>query len=105
MEKDFFMLKRIYRLFALAVLASALAGCGTLFGRSSGGYYGPEYYSGTAYNFGLLFGADENNRGYFPATLWCWASIACPVLTVYSMPVDFVVDTVMLPCDIYEATR
>lgn len=63
------MLKRIYRLFALAVLASALAGCGTLFGRSSGGYYGPEYYSGTAYNFGLLFGADENNRGYFPATL------------------------------------
>jgi uncharacterized protein YceK len=99
------MFKRIYRIFALAVLASALVGCGTLFGRSAGGSYGPDYYSGTAYNFGLLFGSDELNRGYFPATLWCWASIACPVLTVYSMPVDFVVDTVMLPRDIYEATR
>lgn len=98
------MLKRIYRIFALAVLASALAGYGTLFGRSSGGYYGSEYYSGTAYNFGLLFGADENNRGYFPATLWCWASIACPILTVYSLPVDFAVDTVMLQYDVYQAT-
>jgi len=99
------MLKPISRLFVLAVLVSALAGCGTLFGRASGSYFGPDYYSGTAYNFGLLFGSDDLNRGYFPATLWCWASIACPVLTVYSMPVDFVVDTVMLPRDLYEAER
>ncbi|CAE6884186.1 conserved protein of unknown function [Ectopseudomonas oleovorans] len=104
MEKDF-MLKRIYRISALAILVSALSGCGTLFGRSSSSHFGPDYYSGTAYNFGLLFGSDELNRGYFPATLWCWASIACPVLTVYSMPVDFVVDTAMLPRDIYEARR
>ena len=99
------MLKRIYRISALAILVSAVSGCGTLVGRSSSSHFGPDYYSGTAYNFGLLFGSDELNRGYFPATLWCWASIACPVLTVYSMPVDFVVDTAMLPRDIYEARR
>jgi len=99
------MFKRIYRIFALAVLASALAGCGTLFGRSAGGYHGPDYYTGTAYDLGLLFGADELNRGYFPATLWCWASIACPVLTLYSLPVDVVVDTVMLPYEVYQSTQ
>ncbi|UYP29331.1 YceK/YidQ family lipoprotein [Pseudomonas sp. Z8(2022)] len=98
------MLKPIYRIFALSVLVSAVAGCGTLFGRN-GSYYGPDYYSGTAYDFGVLFGSDEVNRGYFPATAWCWLSVVCPVLTVFSLPVDAAVDTVMLPHDIHQANK
>jgi len=57
------------------------------------------------YDFGVLLGSDEVNRGYFPATAWCWLSVVCPVLTVFSLPVDAAVDTVMLPHDIYQANK
>ncbi|VXC46613.1 conserved hypothetical protein [Pseudomonas sp. 8Z] len=96
------MRERIARILALGVLLCTLTGCGTLFGRAASSTSGPDYYRGTAHDFGLLFGSERLNRGYFPATLWCWASVACPILTLYSLPADIVVDTVALPYDIYQ---
>jgi uncharacterized protein YceK len=98
------MYRLLGRIFALTVLLSVLSGCGTLFGRG-GEYYAPDYYKGTSYDLELLFNGDGVNRGYFPATLWCWISIACPVVTVLSLPIDVVADTLLLPHDARQAAR
>ena len=93
------MLKRC-QLFLMIVSLSIIAGCGTLVTRSDP-YYATQYYKGTHMDLALLFNGDSLNSSYVPFTLWCWLSIICPVATVYSLPVDIAVDTVLIPYDAY----
>jgi uncharacterized protein YceK len=80
------------------LLTGTLSGCGTAISRSDNqSWTNDTYYKGVQADVKLLTG--NVNTGYFPATLFCWMSIVCPVVTIVSMPVDAVIDTVALPFD------
>ncbi|WP_256544608.1 YceK/YidQ family lipoprotein [Pseudomonas sp. 37 R 15] len=92
-------LKRL-ALIVLLGLATLTVGCGTLVGRgkssktySSSGYY----YVGVQYDWRLLTLESRGSYDYVPE--FCYLSVVCPFATLLSMPVDFVVDTVMLYSD------
>ena len=83
-------------LFLLLILS--ITGCGTISNRVETHDYSANYYKGTQFDFQLLF-FGEGVGGSLSAI--CWFSIACPVLTVLSIPADIVVDTILLPYDIH----
>ncbi|MFV3305808.1 YceK/YidQ family lipoprotein [Pseudomonas sp. NY15181] len=62
-----------------------------------------DYFKSTQGNVKLLTG--EVDTGYFPATAFCWMSIACPIVSILTLPADAVVDVVALPHDYYAAQR
>lgn len=78
-----------------------LAGCGTVVARMDDKIHWTDdaYFKSTQANVKLLVG--EVDTGYFPATAFCWMSIACPVVSILTLPVDAVVDVVALPHDYY----
>lgn len=92
-------LRVCFLLFAVLVLS----GCGTVIARSSGstpyGLISENYYVGTKADTKLLTGG--LGTGYDYTTIYCWMSVVCPVAVIYSLPVDIVVDTLLLPYDIY----
>lgn len=75
------------------------AGCGTLFERSEMPRMGrgDNYYIGVQYDWRLL--TFESYGSYDYRSMFCYLSVVCPFVTLLSMPVDFVVDTVMLYSD------
>jgi uncharacterized protein YceK len=89
------------RLFALTVfgLVTMAVGCGTLVerGASSKTYHDSDYYPGVKYDWNLL--ALEGQGSYDPMPTLCYLSIVCPFMTLVSMPVDLVIDTLMLYSD------
>ncbi|AMB84027.1 hypothetical protein AWM79_01370 [Pseudomonas agarici] len=93
------ILKRL-ALIMLCGLAISSAGCGTLVerGESSKTYHrSGHYYVGVQYDWRLL--TLEGAGGYDPIPTYCYLIIVCPFATLLSMPVDFLVDTVMLYSD------
>lgn len=93
------VLKRLL-LIALFGLVAITAGCGTLVerGESSKVYSNSgHYYAGVRYDWRLLSLEGRGSYDYVP--MFCYLSIVCPFATLLSMPVDFVVDTVMLYSD------
>ncbi|WP_347900693.1 YceK/YidQ family lipoprotein [Pseudomonas purpurea] len=81
----------------LTLCAFALSGCGTLIARGDNAYSQFDYYKGTRENVQLLTtlgGADD----VLPTQI-CWMTVVCPVIAIFSLPVDVVVDTVLLPYD------
>ncbi|PKM04354.1 MAG: YceK/YidQ family lipoprotein [Gammaproteobacteria bacterium HGW-Gammaproteobacteria-6] len=94
---------KLLRTFVLTVSLGMFVGCGTFAARVDGYPY-TDYYKATHLDFSLLFNGDSVNKGYVPATLWCWLSVACPVITLYSLPVDIAVDTLLIPYDAYKAS-
>ncbi|MCP1625661.1 YceK/YidQ family lipoprotein [Pseudomonas nitroreducens] len=80
------------------LLTGTLSGCGTMIARvDDHGWTNDTYYKGVQADAKLLTG--NISTGYAPITLFCWISIVCPVVTIVSMPVDAVIDTVALPFD------
>lgn len=84
---------------ALAGFVTALAGCGTFFGRTSGHV---DIYPGLKQD-GAFLGVTGVNEPYNPsaaATLICYMTIICVPVTLLSVPVDAAIDTVLLPIDL-----
>lgn len=80
------------------LIASAISGCGTVITRVDNNHWTHDtYYKGLQADAKLLTG--NVSTGYAPVTLFCWMSIVCPIVTVVSMPVDALVDTLALPFD------
>ncbi|MNG18877.1 hypothetical protein D3C84_1029810 [compost metagenome] len=74
-----------------------LSGCGALFERTDHSRPTMEYYQGIKYDWDLL--TLKGRGGYDPMPTLCYLSLGCPLLTLVSIPVDFVVDTTALPFD------
>lgn len=80
------------------LLTGTLSGCGTVIARVDNNHWTNDtYYKGVQADAKLLTG--HLNTGYAPIEALCWISIACPVLTLISMPMDALIDTVALPFD------
>ena len=79
-------MKHLLRCVWIALLAVA-GGCGTLTGREgeNGALPVETYKSGN------------------PGTVVCWFSVVCPVLAVVSLPLDALIDTLLLPADLRAA--
>ena len=93
------VLKRLV-LIVLFGLVTITGGCGTLVerGESSKVYSSSgHYYVGVQYDWRLLSLEGSGSYDYVP--MFCYLSIVCPFATLLSMPVDFLVDTVMLYSD------
>jgi uncharacterized protein YceK len=89
-------LKWILRAGLLAALVPELVGCGTMIGRVSNGMSDVDYYKGVDGNLQLLGVRGKESK---PAAIICYFMIVCPLITVVSLPVDAVLDTVLLPVD------
>ncbi len=93
------MLKRMMFIPLLAVVFS-IVGCGTLIERDASSKKGSSsnyYYPAIQYDWDMLTLKSRGSYDYTPA--FCYLSIACPFIIVLGMPVDFVVDTMLLHSD------
>ncbi|WP_455233438.1 hypothetical protein [Geopseudomonas aromaticivorans] len=85
----------------LFAVALTLTGCGTYMERGGSAHIGyPDtYYKGTQASVKVLTFGGQGYDGY--TSMFCWLSIVCPVAMIATLPVDVVVDTVLLPVDHY----
>ena len=79
------------------MLVMALSGCGTFMGRvdPSGNESDGDYYISARTDLRTLGFAEGGNKAMFP----CLLTLICPVVVAFSIPVDAVVDTLMIPRD------
>lgn len=93
------VLKR-FCLIVLISLVTLIAGCGTLAQRGDASKIynkSDDYYVGVQYDWRLLTLEGTGSYDYLP--MFCYLSVVCPFVILASMPIDFVVDTVMLYSD------
>ncbi|MFS2200612.1 YceK/YidQ family lipoprotein [Pseudomonas sp. Pseusp3] len=93
------VLKRMMVIPLLGVVFS-IVGCGTLIERDASSrknYSSNYYYPAIQYDWAML--TLEGRGGYDYTPVACYLSIACPFIVVLGMPVDFVVDTMLLHSD------
>lgn len=87
------------RTMVMVILILSLTGCGTISGRlGDARMVGTDYYIGANTDFQTL-GASGGNKNM----LGCYLSIVCPLFVIASVPVDAVIDTVLLPIDYLRA--
>ncbi|MFY1018184.1 YceK/YidQ family lipoprotein [Ectopseudomonas khazarica] len=96
-------MKHLLRGVWIALLA-VVGGCGTLTGREGeNGALPVETYksvNGDLYLLGMRPGPSGSGN---PGTVVCWFSVVCPVLAVVSLPLDALIDTLLLPADLRAA--
>lgn len=95
----FGVLKRAMYIWLFSI-AFFIAGCGTLIERSPSSqksYSSNYYYPAIQYDWAML--TLEGRGGYDITPTLCYLSIACPIIIILGMPVDFVVDTALLYSD------
>ncbi|QFT20284.1 hypothetical protein FIV02_01705 [Pseudomonas sp. THAF187a] len=96
-------MKHLLRCVWIALLA-VVGGCGTLTGREGeNGALPVETYksvNGDLYLLGMRPGPSGSGN---PETVVCWFSVVCPVLAVVSLPLDALIDTLLLPADLRAA--
>lgn len=96
-------MKHLLRCVWIALLA-VVGGCGTLTGREGeNGALPVETYksvNGDLYLLGMRPGPSGSGN---PGTVVCWFSVVCPVLAVVSLPLDALIDTLLLPADLRAA--
>ncbi|WP_417312268.1 YceK/YidQ family lipoprotein [Ectopseudomonas khazarica] len=96
-------MKHLLRCVWISLLAVA-GGCGTLTGREGeNGALPVETYksvNGDLYLLGMRPGPSGSGN---PGTVVCWFSVVCPVLAVVSLPLDALIDTLLLPADLRAA--
>lgn len=88
---------RLTHLALITLLSLLLNACGTVLGRDKGNDSAPDFYKGTAADLRLL-GVNSSGEAH-GATVFCWISVVCPLLTLVSLPIDAVLDTLLLPID------
>ncbi len=47
----------------------------------------------------LLLGLDDHTGEASGEMVFCWMSVVCPLFTLISLPVDIILDTLLLPYD------
>lgn len=89
-------LARVLVLLMLVAQLFLTTGCGTIAerGKPSSASRGDDYYIGTQYDWRLLTLEGTGTYDYIP--MFCYLSVVCPFVILFSMPVDFVIDTAML---------
>lgn len=85
------------RLMFLIIVSCLISGCGTLFGRNGITADSPSLYKGVRADIYVL--SMQTSRDNGGAAIVCYMSVVCPILTVASLPIDVVIDTVLLPID------
>lgn len=85
------------KLVLLIAVSFLTSGCGTLFGRNGITANSPQYYKGVSADMYVL--SMQTSRDNGAAAILCYMSLVCPIFTVASLPVDAVIDTVLLPID------
>lgn len=85
------------------MLVMALSGCGTFMGRidPSGNESDGDYYISTRTDLRTLGFTEGGNKIMFV----CLITLVCPVAVAFSIPVDAVVDTLMIPRDYFYADQ
>ena len=84
----------------LLVAVLSIVGCGTLIERdaySQKNHDSNYYYPGIQYDWAMLTLKGRGGYDYTPE--FCYLSIVCPFIIVLGMPVDFIVDTMLLHSD------
>jgi uncharacterized protein YceK len=90
-------MQRFTRLALSTLLSLQLNACGTVLGRDKNTSDSPDFYKGAAADLRLL-GVNSSGEAH-GATVFCWISVVCPLLTLVSLPIDAVLDTLLLPID------
>lgn len=49
----------------------------------------------------MLLGLNNTNKEMNGATVACWIMVACPVITLVSLPIDISIDTLLVPYDAF----
>lgn len=95
------MTRFIVRLALVGLLASSIVGCGTYVARIEDKPFASsaDYYRGTKTVLSVLVFKDTYSA------MFCYAIIVCPIVLLVSIPIDFVVDTLLLPYDYVYADR
>ncbi|MGE8497119.1 MAG: YceK/YidQ family lipoprotein [Pseudomonas sp.] len=81
-------------------MSLVMAGCGTVVGRMHEGEPAVDTYKGVNSDLHLIGLRPGPSGSGNAASIMCLISLVCPVLVVVSLPVDAVVDTLLLPADI-----
>jgi uncharacterized protein YceK len=93
------MIRRLAGIVAALLLASFISGCGTYTVRVNDAYKKANYYKGTIASLRVL----SFQEGYM--SMFCYATIICPVVVLIALPVDIVVDTLLVPYDYMRRNR
>ena len=97
-------MRHVLRCMLVMMTLVLLAGCGTLLGRDGKGAAAPvDTYKSVNTDLYLLGTRPGPSGSGNAGTVVCWFSIVCPLLVVVSLPVDAVIDTLLLPADLLEA--
>lgn len=97
-------MKHLLRCVWISLLA-VTGGCGTLTGREGeNGALPVETYKSVNSDLYLLGMRPGPSGSGNAGTVVCWFSVVCPVLAVVSLPLDALIDTLLLPADL-RATR
>jgi uncharacterized protein YceK len=98
-SKEMIVLQRMMFIPLLVVVLSMVS-CGTLIARDASSqkkHDSNHYYPGIQYDWEVL---TLKGRGSYDCTPeFCCLSIVCPFIVVLGMPVDFIVDTMLLHSD------
>lgn len=97
-------MKNMTRVAFICVLCFFQAACGTFFGRLNElKDIEPRYYKGTRGGLYLLGYVEEQRKDHMAGTIACYYMFfVCPLSTLASLPLDFAIDTVLLPVDFYQ---
>lgn len=49
----------------------------------------------------MLLGLNNSSKEAHGATVFCWISVVCPVITLASLPIDISLDTLLVPFDAF----
>lgn len=94
---------KLKALLVALMLVMALSGCGTFMGRidPSGNESDGDYYISTRTDLRTLGFTEGGNKIMFV----CLITLVCPLAVAFSIPVDAVVDTLMIPRDYFYADQ
>jgi uncharacterized protein YceK len=96
-------MKRIRNAGLILSLCFTLGACGTIATRTDMDVdYKQNYYKGTHVDLTILGFTELSRESHGAGLIACVYMIVCPFIVVASVPVDLVIDTLLLPVDYYQ---
>jgi uncharacterized protein YceK len=96
-------MKGMLRAGLIITLCFTLGACGTIATRTDMDVdYKQNYYKGTHVDLTILGFTELSRESHGAGLIACVYMIVCPFIVVASVPVDLVIDTLLLPADYYQ---
>lgn len=96
-------MKRILNAGLILTLCFTLGACGTIAARAGvDAGYNENYYKGTHFDLTTLGLTEKTRETHGAGLIACIFMIVCPFIVIASVPVDLVIDTLLLPADYYQ---